>query len=316
MQRISALAATLLSIGLSAFALGQALATPTPPRAPSATASVLEAGGRTLRFSAAPITLTQFTLPFEAGNALLLKEASQRLRQPDLGPFVDGGGAVMHLVTVSAPDAKLAFERARTIRAELVRLGVAEPRALAAAAGEPAATTASAPAALTDTRVEEATVRILRLTRASCHACGPTTLGAFALDTAAVRMARLALPGAAEPPDATSQARSADRTVPDGQLSFQDRPALALRETPAAVTTAAAPPARAAGRDGLPQADQEVRAAHSAKPPARALPPTAEAVRMADLRALGGLPQRGCRATIRPIDDYGPHPRVWTCPVR
>jgi hypothetical protein len=308
--------------------------------------TVLDIGGRVIAFEARPVTVTEFTLPFEAGNALLLQDAQQRLRQPDLGPFGAANGAVLHIVSVSGGDRKLAFERARTIRAALVRLGTAEPRGLAAAAtgGETASPTV-------DARIEAITVTVSRLTRASCSACSATTLGTAAMDTGGVGLATMeigrpeTLAAAATAKPAAPTARTADRREPDANLSFTDRPALATSTATAGISqadaralgavagaVAAAPPPREAK---APTQQAERRPAAPALAAPVAAPPavaarigaskieagprgrvSAEAVKLADLRALGRAGAPGCRPRSIVIDDYLPPQQGWQCGVR
>ncbi len=315
--------------------------------------TVLDIGGRVIAFEARPVTVTSFTLPFEAGNALLLQDAQQRLRQPDLGPFGSSNGTVLHIVSVSGGDRKLAFERARTIRAALVRLGVADPRGLAAAAAEGETATDTAASAV-DARIETITVTVSRLTRASCPACSASTLGTAAMDTGSVRLATMetgrsaSLAAAAPVNPAASTARTADRREPDTNLSFTDRPALATDSrgpgisqedaralgTVAAAAAAAAPPsperpgAAARNERGRPRtaarnaagptkaAAAPVAVAHGERDGAAMAPRVRigpEAVRRADLNALGLSGAAGCRPRAIVIDDYLPPRQGWQC---
>lgn len=235
--------------------------------------TVLDIGGRVIAFEARPVAVTTVTVPFEAGNALLLQDAQQRLRQPDLGPFGSSGGAVVHVVSVSGPDRKLAFERARTVRAALVRLGTAEPRGLAAAAFEAeAGAMPQAQGAAGDGRIEMITVRIERLTRASCPACSAATLATAALDSGAVSLVTMAVGAASEPSLVAGAGRSADRREPASNLGFSDRPAIAPVAPEGRVSPA---DARALG----------LAAANAAAQPASAQPVTTPAPKAASAAA-------------------------------
>lgn len=309
-------------------------------------AATLDLGGRSLVFRAAPKQVTSFELTFATGNAILLQPALQRLRQPDLGPYGSAGGATLYLVTATGADAKLAFERARTVRAALIRIGVAEPRAIAAVALDQIEP--SAPAA--DPRYEQTKVTIMRVTRGACPACTATTLGTAALDTGSVKMATLttASPERAEPQPSPT-ARSADRREPERNHSFTDRipgadfedqvalgratrpsgpagqasasaPATATpsaKPSPAAATASVAPPppprAPARAEPGEPAAQS---GAEAPAPRAARQRPGAIDVASVDARALGLAGGPGCTPRQIVIDDYLKPVSAWRCPRR
>lgn len=282
-------------------------------------AAVLELGGRALAFRAAPQEVVSFDLTFETGNAILLQPALQRLRQPDLGPFPSVGGAVLHIVTVSGTDRQLAFERARTVRAALVRVGMAEARGLAAAAIE---TAGSGPVTGSD-RHEQVTITVLKVTRAACPACTSSTLGTAALDSGTVKMSTLSRPPERAETPPIPAGGLADRREPVRNLAFTDRVPSADFEdgrdgaTPDPRTTASPRPAP------TPPARPSEHAAERAGPALRAPTPPAFAardeeglrrLRLADAAALGRAPQPGCRVRTLVIDDYSQPIRVWRCP--
>jgi hypothetical protein len=325
----------------AALSLAAALFAAAPSLAQAPAGSVLDVGGRNLLFTAAPQPVLTLALPFERDNALLLKEAQAQLKQVSSGPF---RGVDLHVVLVTGPDAKLAFERARTVRAALVRMGQADGRALAAATGEQApgatsaATTSAAPS---EERIEQVEVSIVKLPRAACKACNATTLGTIALDTASVRLATLtaarrpplasaaAATGATPGGDAGAGALSADRREPAANLAFSDRPALAPRPLPPrpatiddllAAPTRPTPPSlpRVVADAPLPPVKtvQRRAAAGQAADPADRRAASAAAQRRVDLVALGVAPGPGCRPRRIIIDDYSAPIRTWTCSTR
>ena len=282
-------------------------------------AAVLELGGRTLAFRAAPQEVVSFDLTFETGNAILLQPALQRLRQPDLGPFSSAGGAVLHIVTASGADRQLAFERARTVRAALVRVGMAEARGLAAAAVE-AAGSAPEPGS---SRHEQVKITVLKVTRAACPACTSSTLGTAALDSGTVKMSTLSRPPEPTETPPVPASGLADRREPARNLTFTDRVPSAdfedatSRPAPDARPTASPRPAPA------PPPRPVEHPAERAGPTLRAPAPAAVAsrdvdglrrLRLADAAALGRAPQPGCRPRTLVIDDYSQPIQVWRCP--
>lgn len=281
--------------------------------------AVLELGGRTLAFRAAPQDVVSFDLTFETGNAILLQPALQRLRQPDLGPFASAGGAVLHIVTVSGADQQLAFERARTVRAALVRVGMAEARGLAAAAVE---AEGSGPATGSG-RHEQVTITVLKVTRAACPACTSTTLGTAALDSGTVKMSTLSrTPVQTETPPIPAGGL-ADRREPVRNLTFTDRvPSADFQDGRDGV----APDPRPTASPGLAPTPPVRPADHTAERAGQRLhAPAPHAVatrdedglrrlRLADAAALGRAPQPGCRPRTLVIDDYSQPIQVWRCP--
>jgi hypothetical protein len=279
-----------------------------------------------------------FKVLFEKDNALLLQNAQQRLQQSDIGPFSGKGGQVLHVVTVAGPDQKLAFERARVIRAALVRQGSAEARALAAAAWTSGTGTEAADltASIQDVggQTEEVEIKIMRLNRPACVACTASTFGTLALDSAAVRQVTMAetMPAGKVPAATESTARSADRRERPDNLAFTDGlpvasvPAAPMRRAAKSDAPTVAYRKPAAGgspttiaRERAHQLAHEVSrepavAAAAALPKFRTGKPVeVSMLSNADRRALGLAAGPGCTAQRIIIDDYSAPRLAWRC---